>query len=257
MRAQGTNTTIALRALVCLDLTNLEDNCTEADIDALCARAQTRHGSTAAVCIWPQFVSRATAALKGTGIKVATVVNFPSGEAAIEDVIAMTERAVADGADEIDMVVPYGEALAGNPAAVEESVAAVREVFPGIALKAILETGKLKSPHLIRDAAERALRGGADFLKTSTGKVAVNATPEAAEVMLTAIRTHGGNAGFKAAGGVRSLEDAGVYLDLCDRIMGAGWAGPKHFRIGASGLLDALLAALQGSDTSITGDDDD
>lgn len=247
--------TIARRAIVCLDLTNLDDGCTEADIETLCARAQTKHGSTAAVCVWPRFVAPAARLLKGTGIKVATVVNFPDGDEEIDAVIDLAKAALSDGAAEIDMVVPYTEVSAGNPAAVEESVAALRDACPDALLKAILETGRLKSPYLIRDAAERALAGGADFLKTSTGKVSVNATPEAAAEMLKAIRMSGGNAGLKVAGGIRSTEDAKVYFDLCDEMMGGSWAGPRNFRIGASGLLDALLATLGGAETAFSDSD--
>ena len=123
-------------------------------------------------------------------------------------------------------------------------VAAVRDGCGTARLKTILETGELADPVLIARAAEQALSGGADFLKTSTGKVAVNATPEAAEILLETIRRTGSDAGFKAAGGVRSVEDAALYLSMADRIMGSGWAGPKHFRFGASGLLDALLEPL-------------
>ncbi len=239
--------TVARRAIVCLDLTNLDDDCTSDDVDALCARAQTVHGSAAAVCVWPRFVSQSKAALEGTGIKVASVVNFPGGDAPIGAVRVETERALADGADEIDLVVPYRALMGGNPEAVETFVSEIRSVCKGATLKAILETGELADPGLIRDAAERALRGGADFLLTATGKVPVNATPEAAEILLKAIRMPGGRAGLKVSGGIRSTEDARTYFDLCDTMMGGSWAGPRHFRIGASGLLDALLATLGGT----------
>lgn len=247
--------TTARRALVCLDLTNLDEACTAADIDDLCRRAQTPEGFVAAVCIWPAFVAQAHAALARTGIRVATVVNFPSGDAAVREVVAETVAAVADGADEIDLVVPWRKLKAGDDAAIGEMVSAVREACGKARLKAILETGELADPVLIARAAEMALAGGADFLKTSTGKVAVNATPEAAEILLETIRRSQSDAGFKAAGGVRSVEDAALYLALADRIMGPGWAGPKHFRFGASGLLDALLATL-GSDGGRPDEDD-
>jgi deoxyribose-phosphate aldolase len=246
--------TTALRALVCLDLTNLENDCDEAAIADLCARAQTPHGSAAAVCIWPRFVAQAKQILDRTGIRVATVVNFPSGDAAPAAAAEEARSALADGADEIDMVVPWRALKAGDADAVTEAVRAVKAACGGATLKAILETGELADAALIGLAAERALDGGADFLKTSTGKVAVNATPEAAEIMLDAIARHGGGAGFKAAGGVRTVADAGVYLGLADRIMGKGWAGPKHFRFGASGLLAALLATLDGTAAPGAGD---
>ena len=246
--------TTALRALVCLDLTNLEEDCDAAAIDALCARAQTPHGSVAAVCIWPRFVAQAKKALARTGIRVATVVNFPSGDAPPAVAADEAREALAQGADEIDMVVPWRALKAGDADAVAEAVRVVKAACRDATLKAILETGALADAALIGLAAERALEGGVDFLKTSTGKVEVNATPEAAEILLAAIARRGGTAGFKAAGGVRSVEDAGIYLGLADRIMGSGWAGPKHFRFGASGLINALLAALDGSEAPEDGD---
>jgi deoxyribose-phosphate aldolase len=130
---------------------------------------------------------------------------------------------------------------------VTDMVAAIREICGGATLKTILETGELADPGFVRAAADAALAGGADFLKTSTGKVRVNATPEAARILLDAIRASGRPAGLKAAGGVRTTADAGVYLGLCDEIMGPGWATPARFRIGASGVLAALLATLDGS----------
>jgi len=242
-----TEAEIAARALACLDLTNLEADCDAAAVDALCARARTPHGPVAAVCLWPAFVARAKAALAGTPIRVATVVNFPAGTAPLAAVRAETEAALAAGADEIDLVVPYRALIAGDPGAVTAAVAAVAALRPG-RLKAILETGELADPALIRAAAEAALAGGAGFLKTSTGKVPVNATPEAAAILLDAILASGGDAGLKPAGGVRSVAEAAAYLTLCDRKMGDGWATPAHFRIGASGLLDRLLAALDGAE---------
>lgn len=236
--------TIARRALVCLDLTNLEANCRERDIGDLCRRAQTPEGSVAAVCVWPRFAPQARRLLAHTGIKVATVVNFPAGAAPLEEVKAEARDALGDGADEIDLVTPWRAAAGGDAAAVASFVREIKDVCGDAPLKAILETGALKDPALIALAAEAAIEGGADFLKTSTGKAAVNATPEAAAILLDAIARHGGRVGFKAAGGVRTVEDAGLYLRLCEARLGASWAGPRHFRIGASGLLDALLATL-------------
>ena len=246
----GASLAMARRALVCLDLTNLDDDCDVTAVVDLCKRAQTPFGSVAAVCVWPRFVAQAREGLAHTGVKVATVVGFPSGEEPIADVIAQTKAALADGADEIDMVVPWRALRDGRPEAVTEAVRAVNAVCVGATLKAILETGELADPVLIALAARHALDGGADFLKTSTGKVKVNATPEAARILLEAIDQTGSGAGLKVAGGVRTLVDAGTYFELTDRILGPGRAGPKHFRIGASGLLDALLAALEGSESA-------
>lgn len=255
MSAESDLENVARRALVCLDLTNLQDDCDEAAIADLCRRAQTPQGSVAAVCIWPRFVPQAKAALARTGVRVATVVNFPRGMNEVEAVKAEARAALENGADEIDLVTPWREAARGNPAAVAALVREVRDVCGGATLKAILETGELADPVTIARAAEAALDGGADFLKTSTGKVRVNATPEAARVLLQAIVRRGGAAGFKPAGGVRTTAEAGVYLALCDEILGSGWAGPKRFRIGASGLLDALLAMLRQGEP-LEGDED-
>ncbi|HET9068564.1 MAG TPA: deoxyribose-phosphate aldolase [Amaricoccus sp.] len=244
----------ARRALACLDLTNLETDCDPAAITALCARARTPHGPVAAVCIWPRFVAQARRELEGSGIRIATVVNFPSGEEPRKYPVADTKQALAEGADEIDLVVPWRRLAAGHPQAVTDTVRAVKAAAGPAPLKAILETGELRDPALIRRAADAALLGGADFLKTSTGKVPVNATPEAAEILLLAIRAGGRDAGLKAAGGVKTTADAATYLALCDRIMGEGWATPARFRIGASGVLAALLATLDGAaDPAATG----
>ncbi|HSG96051.1 MAG TPA: deoxyribose-phosphate aldolase [Afifellaceae bacterium] len=195
------------------------------------------------MCIWPRFVRLAKQRLAKSPIRVATVVNFPKGDADTTTIVSETEAVISDGADEIDMVIAY-RLLADKPADVEAQIAAVRSAAPGRVLKVILETGELKDPALIRRAAEIAIAGGADFIKTSTGKVAVNATAEAAGVMLRVIAGHLGEIGCKPAGGIRTLDDVAVYFGLADEILGPGWATPKTFRIGASGVLDVLLATL-------------
>lgn len=234
----------AARALPCLDLTNLDEGCDEAAVADLCRRAQTPVGPVAAVCVWPDFVAQARLALAGSGVRVATVVNFPSGD---DDLISVREEVrsvVADGTDEIDLVVPWRALLDGRAGDIAATVAEVHEVSGGRVLKAILETGALHAPDAIRRAATEAIAGGAAFLKTSTGKFPVGATPEAAALLLWAIEAGRRPVGLKVAGGVRTATEAALYLGLCDRIMGADWAAPDRFRIGASGLLDALLAAL-------------
>jgi len=239
-------------ALSLLDLTDLDDGCRSDAIVQLCARAQTPYGHAAAICIWPRFVAQARTILKpGHPVKIVTVVNFPSGDGDIAAVVAETETAIADGADEIDLVIPHHALAAGNHAAVTEMVSAVRAVSPSpIVLKAILETGVLKDSALIRQAAELAIAAGVDFIKTSTGKVPVNATLEAADIMLRAIRHSGRNVGFKPAGGVGSVTEAGLYLSLAETIMTEDWAIPSTFRFGASGLLDDILAVLSGAHTT-------
>jgi deoxyribose-phosphate aldolase len=236
---------IARRALPLVDLTNLNEDCTAADVLALCEAAATPHGPVAAICIYPRWVAYARAMLKHPDIKIATVANFPEGAADEIAAIRTTAQALEDGADEVDVVMPWRTFLAGDEQAAANLIAACRAVTPqGKTLKVILETGELKDAKDILNAANLALDAGADFLKTSTGKVPVNATPEAAEILLEAIRVSGRPAGFKASGGIRTVEDAGLYLDIADRIMGPGWVTPKTFRFGASSLLGNLLAAI-------------
>ncbi|MXO01980.1 deoxyribose-phosphate aldolase [Shinella zoogloeoides] len=238
----------AKKTLSLLDLTDLTDTCDAAAIEKLCQQAQTPFGTTAAICIWPRFVAQARGILgAGHAVKIATVVNFPSGDLAVADVVAETQRAIADGADEIDLVIPYRAFLAGNEAAVTEMVTAVKAACtPPVILKTILETGEIEDVALIRRASDLAIAAGSDFIKTSTGKVAVNATLDAAGIMLTAIRESGKPVGFKPAGGVRTVGDARDYLALAASILGEGWATPKTFRFGASGLLGDILSVLGG-----------
>jgi deoxyribose-phosphate aldolase len=240
----------ALKALSMLDLTDLGDQATEEGALALIRSADTGHGFPAAICIWPRFVAAARAALgPDHSMKIATVVNFPSGTMAASDVAAETIQAIADGADEIDLVIPYRALMAGDEKAVSEMIETVRGVcVESVRLKTILETGELAEPGLIRNASHLAISAGADFIKTSTGKVPINATIDAADIMLSAIRESGKPVGFKAAGGVRTVEDAARYLALADTIMGKGWATPATFRFGASGLLSDILAAISGAD---------
>jgi deoxyribose-phosphate aldolase len=237
----------ARRALPLVDLTSLDDDDTPERIAALCARAVTPVGAVAAVCIHAPFVAQAARALAGTGVRVATVANFPAGLLELERTRLEAERALEDGADEVDVVLPYAAYAAGDRDAALAVVAAAREATAGATLKVILETGRLEGADLIRRASADVLAAGADFVKTSTGKLAPGATLEAARPMLEAIRD-AGPGGFKAAGGVRTAEDAGAYLALADEIIGAGWTAPQTFRFGASGLLADLLDALGAGD---------
>jgi deoxyribose-phosphate aldolase len=157
------------------------------------------------------------------------------------------QEALSDGANEIDLVLPYEAVRRGDLAAATEMVEAVREMIDqNRLLKVILETGELKDAALIETASRIAIEAGADFIKTSTGKTPVSATPEAAEIMLNAIKASGRPVGLKPSGGIRTLADAKIYLDLADHILGQGWATPQTFRIGASSVYDALIAAIEG-----------
>lgn len=234
-------TSAQAKALIAtLDLTDLSDAMTEADAERLCNLARGPAGDVAAVCLWPRFVRAAKTRLKGSGIPVATVINFPHGRDEVGRAVADTERALGDGADEIDLVMPHEALTAGDRQAVVTLLETVRAVVPtGHPLKVILESGALDAATL-RLACDLALDHGADFLKTSTGKSATGATPEAADVMLEAIAAHGNRAGFKASGGIRQPEASLAYYEQATRWMG-GPPDAQRFRIGASGLLTALV----------------
>lgn len=245
------NIRIRARQIVSLlDLTSLSGDETAADIESLCARAHGPCGRVAALCVHarhvPQVVSRLAAMGLGD-IAAATVVNFPEGGMATAEVTDEIRRAVGLGAGEIDLVFPYRAFLEGRDEEVRDFLGACRQACP-VRLKVILESGVLADEIAIRAASRLALECGADFLKTSTGKAAVHATPQAARVMLETIAEAGGAAGFKASGGLRTLDDAVVYLELAEDILGAAWIGPDTFRFGASGLLDDVLARAAEGD---------
>lgn len=238
----------AQRALQLMDLTTLNDNDTDASVIALCHQAKSPAGHTAAVCVYPRFVPVARKTLKEIGavdIKIATVTNFPHGNDDIGIAVAETKAAVAYGADEVDVVFPYRALMAGNQEIGFELVKACKAACgDDVMLKVIIESGELKTPELIRSASEIAIAAGADFIKTSTGKVAVNATPEAAKIMLEVIKEKNPAVGFKAAGGVKNAEQAADYLALAESVLGENWVSAKTFRFGASSLLGGLLQTL-------------
>ena len=245
-------------ALRCLDLTSLNDGDDEAAVARLCARAQGRFGSVAAVCVWPRFAAFARRQLPAS-IRVAAVANFPAGgtdiDAALSDV-----RQIADaGAQEVDVVLPWRALRDGDAPAADALLRAVRAASAGLRLKVILETGELQHDALIARAAMLALDAGADLLKTSTGKTPQGATPAAAECMLRAIDVHPracDRAGLKVSGGIRRVADALPYIALCRQYLGEAalqpqrfgetWRPPR-FRIGASSLLDDIEAVLGGT----------
>ena len=192
---------------------------------------------------------------------VATVINFPHGCNSLEEVKEHTRFALEQGADEIDLVIPYEGFIAGDSESVKAVVNACKTVIENtsstlrkyVKLKVIIESGVLETQPLISKATELVIESGADMVKTSTGKVAVNATLEAAETILRVIKqTNSSDVGFKAAGGIRSLHDALSYTTLAKRIMGEDWVTPEHFRFGASGLLDDVLAKLSGKNVCKT-----
>ena len=241
-------TQAAQLALNCLDLTSLNAGDTSADIAALCQRAQTRFGPVAAVCVWPRFVAQARAALPGT-IKVAAVANFPAGALDIGLALADVKAILGAGGDEVDVVLPYHALVSGQSIPCADFLAQVRAACGPGTLKVIIESGELATPALIALATRLALDAGADFVKTSTGKTKVSATPEAADVMLRTIAAHprGATAGFKASGGIRTVADATLYLELAAATLGADALTPQRLRFGASGLLDDIEAVLSGA----------
>ncbi len=238
------NAKLAARAIGMLDLTSLNDDDTEHTVEKLCKRAVTPAGKVAAVCIWPRFVKPARKALKGSGVRIATVVNFPTGEGDAASVAAETKAAVKDGAHEIDVVLPYRAFIDGARTQPINVIRACRDACGAdTTMKVILESGAFPDPELLAWAARDCIAAGADFLKTSTGKTQPAATLEAAAVMLHIIHESGKELGFKAAGGIRDADGAATFLALADGIQGKGWSTAKTFRFGASGLLDSLLAA--------------
>jgi deoxyribose-phosphate aldolase len=241
-------TAVARRAIPLIDLTSLNDDDTEERIVKLCAAATTPFGRVAAVCVYGRFVAAAKRELQGSPIRVAGVANFPAGSASVARTVEEVRMLIADGADEIDVVLPYRELLAGRPTPALDLLKACREACGVRTLKAILETGAYGEDRAkVTAAAELAIRGGANFIKTSTGKIAVGATPFAATCILEAIRSSGAPVGFKASGGIRNAGQAAQYLELADHIMGRAWARPATFRFGVSKLLDDLVGRLKAA----------
>lgn len=240
--------TAAALCLRCLDLTSLGDADTEADIERLCARACTPFGNVAAVCVWPRFAAFARQRLPPS-IAVAAVANFPAGGSDAAVAVHDVQASVAAGAQEVDLVLPWRALRAGDEAAVRTLLVAARAASRGRLLKLILESGGLRDAALIERAAALALDAGADFIKTSTGKLPLGATLPAARSMLQAIAAHSRwreRAGLKISGGLRSVAELRPYLELVRQMLGPEALRPQRFRIGASSLLDDIEAILRG-----------
>jgi deoxyribose-phosphate aldolase len=239
-------------AIGMVDLTTLEGADTPGKVRAMCAKA--RHPDladppappVAAVCVYPDLVPVAREAVAGSAVAVASVATaFPSGRASLAVKLADVEDAVRAGADEIDMVIDRGAFLAGRYGQVYAEIRAVREACGPAHLKVILETGELATLDNVARASWLAMMAGADFIKTSTGKVTPAATPAVTLVMLAAVRdfeqASGRRVGVKVAGGIRTAKDAIRYLVLVNEVAGPAWLTPALFRIGASTLLNDLL----------------
>ena len=243
---------LARRVFSCIDNTTLNATDNDASVEAFCRRTlemRLADGTTvAAVCVYPRFVAVAKHVLDGSAIKVASVAGaFPHGQLPLDLRVAEVRRVVDDGADEVDIVINRGLLLAGDYDAVSNEIAEMKRACNGHTLKVILETGEL-SPLLVRRAAQRAIDAGADFIKTSTGKIAVGATPEAAEMMLNVVKENvkfnKKRVGFKAAGGIRTPDEALTYAELAKKIIGENYINNQTFRIGASRLTESLYSLL-------------
>ncbi|MFN8769285.1 MAG: deoxyribose-phosphate aldolase [Neisseriaceae bacterium] len=233
------------KILQLIDLTSLNDNDTNLNIESLCNKATTRFGNVAAICIYSRFISFAKQILKNSNIKIATVTNFPHGSSDIEIALFETQLALERGADEVDIVFPYHELINGNNRVGIEMIQKAKKACNNKILKVIIESGELDNPELIKLASEISIDNGADFIKTSTGKVTFNATLTATEIMLNTIKASNKNCGFKAAGGIKTISEAIKYIELAEQIMGSDWINSYNFRFGASGLLTDVLRILE------------
>ena len=239
-------------AVSMVDLTTLEGADTERRVHALCTKAlrpdprDLTVPSVAAVCVYPDLVAHAKEVLGASTVAVASVATaFPSGRASMAVKLLDVSDAVSAGANEVDMVIDRGAFLSGRLGQVFEEIVAVKQACGAAHLKVILETGELVTYDNVRRASWLAMLAGADFIKTSTGKVGVNATTPVAIVMLEAVRdfaeSTGRLVGVKVAGGIRTTKDAMKYLVIVNETVGAVWLTPKYFRFGASSLLNDLL----------------
>jgi deoxyribose-phosphate aldolase len=247
-------------AVRCMDLTTLEGADTPGKVTALATKAirpdpgDPAVPSVAALCVYPNLVPAAVARTRGTGVRVASVATaFPSGQSPTEIKVAEARAAVELGADEVDMVIDRGALLSGRYAKVYDEVVRVKDAVGDAHLKVILETGELGTYDNVRRASLLAMAAGADFIKTSTGKVQPAATLPVALVMLEAIRdVHdetGRRVGFKAAGGIRQAKQAWQHLVLVNETLGPDWLTPDLFRLGASTLLNDVLMQLRKEKT--------
>lgn len=247
-------------ALSMIDLTTLEGKDTPGKVKQLCYKALHLHEqldnipTVAAICVYPTYVKIAKTALSGSNIQVASVATaFPSGQSSRETKIMDTQFAVDQGADEIDMVISRGEFLAGEYNFVFDEIAAIKEACGKAHLKVILETGELDTLDNVRKASEIAIYAGADFIKTSTGKIQPAATMPVTYVMLDAIKDFytktGKIIGMKPAGGISTSKIALQYLVMLNEVLGEKWMNNTYFRFGASSLANDILMQLVKSET--------
>lgn len=244
-----------------IDLTSLNSTDTYTKIAGMVAKVNRFHDSfpalplPASICVYPNFAKTVAAALETKEVDVTVVGGcFPASQSPLAVKVAECVTAVTDGADEVDIVLAMNAFLENRYDEAQREIVeirrAIRAVNPSVILKVILETGALKEPSLIEDASFLAMEAGADFIKTSTGKMQPAATPEAARIMCGCIRRHfdktGIRVGFKPAGGIATPEDAVTYWNIVSETLGEGWLDKRYFRFGASRMANNLITALEG-----------
>jgi len=250
------------KVLSMIDLTTLEGKDTEGKVKQMCYKAQHLHDvlpglpTVAAVCVYPTMVATAKKALKGSNVKVASVATgFPSGQTTLAIKIADTKFAVENGADEVDMVISRGEFLKGNYDFIFDEIATIKEACGKARLKVIFETGEISTLDNVRKASDIAIYAGADFIKTSTGKISPAATMPVSLVMLEAIRDYyyatGTMVGMKPAGGISTAKSALHYLVMVKETLGNAWLNKEWFRFGASSLANDVLMQLMKEATGV------
>ena len=238
-----------------IDLTTLNSTDTKAKVNEMCLKVNhfkqkfPDFPNVAAICVYPSFVSTVKSSLKVKSVGIASVAaGFPSSQTFIEIKTLESKMAVDNGATEIDIVISIGEFLSGNLQLVFDEIAAVKKAIGSKHLKVILETGALADPLKIWEASVLAMQAGADFIKTSTGKLQPAATVDAALVMVEAIKQFkkitGKTVGFKPAGGISNGHEAIIYFTIVEQILGKEWLNPQYFRIGASSLANNLLTEV-------------
>ena len=257
--AANQNAEVYKFCLSAIDLTTLSCCDSEESVEAMARRAAEFEmdyphlQNVASICVYPPFVETVGLNIDGTPLRITSVAGgFPSSQTFLEVKMLEVAMAIENGADEVDVVVNVGKILTGAYDEAANEIEVLREESDGATLKVILETGALKSPEMIYNASLLAMAAGADFIKTSTGKIDVSATPEAAVVMCKAIKEYhdktGRKVGFKAAGGVRTADDAALYYTIVKEILGEEWLTTDLFRIGASSAANNILSAIEGKE---------
>ena len=257
--AANQNAEVYKFCLSAIDLTTLSCCDSEESVEAMARRAAEFEmdyphlQNVASICVYPPFVETVGLNIDGTPLRITSVAGgFPSSQTFLEVKMLEVAMAIENGADEVDVVVNVGKILTGAYDEAANEIEVLRGESDGATLKVILETGALKSPEMIYNASLLAMAAGADFIKTSTGKIDVSATPEAAVVMCKAIKEYhektGRKVGFKAAGGVRTAEDAALYYTIVKEILGEEWLTTELFRIGASSAANNILSAIEGKE---------